>query len=327
MRAVASWCVVSALVTTCACSRPQAEEATAATAGTPRPAADGPSVGTSDTTAAHVSVDFQNVDFRVAPGVVMQVSRLQGALLATRRGSPPSFDDLGSYALQIEAGEIAMTPASLTALLNTRVFAYRGAPISNLEITIEDGRLKQKGTLHKGLDVPFTIIAEVSATRDGRIRLHPQSVKTIGIPAGGLMKLFGLELDDLIASNQARGFEIVGDDFLLTPDRLLSQPRVTGHLTAIRVEANRIVEIFGSRRAAGGDGVAKNYMYYKGGDLRFGKLTMHDTDLRLVDADPRDPFDFAPAQYATQLAAGYSKSLVNGGLRTFIPDLGEPMPR
>jgi hypothetical protein len=35
--------------------------------------------------------------------------------------------------------------------------------------------------------------------------------------------------------------------------------------------------------------------------LQFGKLIMHDTDLRLVDADPRDPFDFSPEHYNDQL--------------------------
>ena len=36
-----------------------------------------------------------------------------------------------------------------------------------------------------------------------------------------------------------------------------------------------------------------NYMYYRGGRLRFGKLTMDDTDLLLVDEDPKDPFSLA----------------------------------
>jgi hypothetical protein len=64
-------------------------------------------------------------------------------------------------------------------------------------------------------------------------------------------------------------------------------------------------------------------MYYRGGVLKFDKLTMNGTDLRLVDADPRNPFEFSPTQYARQLAAGYSKSLPNRGLRTFMLDLDQ----
>lgn len=270
-----------------------------------------------------VSVDFQNVNFHIAADAVLEVRRLQGALVPTKSGSPPSFDDLKSYTLRIDSGEVAMQPSSLTAVLNKFVFNYAGAPISNVTVAIENGQLTQKGTLHKGVAVPFTIVADVAVTPDGRIRLHPTSVKAAGVPANGLMKMFHVELDNLIKSDRSHGFEIEGNDFLLLPDRLIPEPRLSGRLTSIRIEGDRIVEVFGTRPAHGSDNVAKNYMYYRGGVLKFGKLTMTDADLRLVDADPRDPFEFSPAQYAKQLAAGYSKSLANGGLRTFMPDLDE----
>jgi hypothetical protein len=279
-------------------------------------------VATAGSGAQAVSTDFQNVRFHLGPGIVLEVRRLQGALVPTRN-TPPSFDDLGSYSLRIDAGEAAMTPASLTAVLNQHVFNYKGSPISDVEVTIEEGKLKQKGTLHKGVAVPFTIVADMAVTADGRIRLHPTSVKAAGLPAGGLMKVFHLELDKLIASNQARGFEIVDNDFLLSPDRLIPEPRIAGKLTSIRIEGDRFVEVFGSKPAHSADKVARNYMYYRGGVLKFGKLTMNDTDLRLVDMDPADPFEFSPKEYVMQLSAGYSKSLANGGLRTFMPDLDQ----
>jgi hypothetical protein len=277
-----------------------------------------------------VSVDFQNVNFHLGANAALEVRRLQGALLAAKPGSPPSFDDLQSYTLRIDSGEVAMRPASLTAVLNNFVFNYEGTPISNVTVSIENGQLKQTGTLHKGVAVPFTIVADMAVTPDGRIRLHPTSVKAVGLPAGGLMKMFHLELANLIKSNRARGFEIEDNDFLLLPDRLIPQPRISGRLTSIRIDGDRIVEVFGTRPAHGSDNVAKNYMYYRGGVLKFGKLTMSDTDLRLVDADPRDPFEFSPSEYVKQLSAGYSKSLPNGGLRTFMPDLdqaGKPQGR
>jgi hypothetical protein len=270
-----------------------------------------------------VSVDFQNVNFHLAPDAVLEVRRLQGVMDATSPGAPPSFDNLKSYTLRVDRGEVAMTPASLTAVLNRWVFNYNGTPITDVSVTIEKGQLRQTGTMHKGVAIPFTIRAELSVTPDGRIRLHPTSVKAAGVPADGLMKWFHLELDNLIKSNRARGFEIEGNDFLLLPDRLIPEPRIAGHLTAVRIEGDRIVEVFGTQPAHAADNVAKNYMYYRGGVLKFGKLTMTDTDLRLIDADPRDPFEFSPAGYITQLVAGYSKSLPNGGLRTFMPDLDQ----
>ena len=68
---------------------------------------------------------------------------------------------------------------------------------------------------------------------------------------------------------------------------------------------------------------AKNYMYYRGGVLKFGKLTMEDTDLLLVDANQNNPFDFSPAEYNRQLVAGYSKNTPGHGLIVYMPDLSE----
>jgi hypothetical protein len=54
--------------------------------------------------------------------------------------------------------------------------------------------------------------------------------------------------------------------------------------------------------------------------VRFGKLTMADTDLELLDADPADSFDFSLDHYNEQLVAGYSKSNKQGGLCVHMPD-------
>jgi hypothetical protein len=66
-----------------------------------------------------------------------------------------------------------------------------------------------------------------------------------------------------------------------------------------------------------------NYMYYRGGMLRFGKLTMVDTDLVLVDADQKGSFDFSPEEYNDQLVAGYSKNTRSHGLIVYMPDLSD----
>ena len=44
--------------------------------------------------------------------------------------------------------------------------------------------------------------------------------------------------------------------------------------------------------------------------------------MELIDADPRDPFDFWPERYVTHLVAGYSKNTPSGGLRVYMPDYG-----
>jgi hypothetical protein len=61
-------------------------------------------------------------------------------------------------------------------------------------------------------------------------------------------------------------------------------------------------------------------MAYRGNQLRFNKLTMNDTDMIIIDMDPRDPFDFFLDRYIQQLAAGYSKTTMDYGLRVYMRD-------
>lgn len=270
--------------------------------------------------AEPVNIRFHNVHLRVAPGVVLEVRDLEGTLLATSPGQPPIFDDSRSFIVRADGGTVAISPESLTRLLNDRVFAGEDSSIRNARVTIEDGRIRQDGTLKKGIRIPFSIVAELSATPDGRIRVHPTKVKAAGLPATGLMKLFGLEVDDLIKANPSAGLEIVDNDLLLSPDRLLPSPTLRGRLRDVRIEDNRIVQAYGGRVTPLPPNTRGNFMRYRGGTLRFGKLTMSDTDMRLIDADPRDPFDFSPEDYKRQLVAGYSKNTPEGGLRVYMPD-------
>jgi hypothetical protein len=68
------------------------------------------------------------------------------------------------------------------------------------------------------------------------------------------------------------------------------------------------------------DSGSRNFIYFRGGMLRFGRLTMTDTDLLIHDADESDPFDLYFAKYNAQLVAGRTRNLPNYGLRTWMVD-------
>ena len=70
-------------------------------------------------------------------------------------------------------------------------------------------------------------------------------------------------------------------------------------------------------------------MYFRGGSLRFGKLTMADAEMQVVDLNPSDPLKFDIDRYAKQLVAGYSRTLPDMGLEVYMRDidkLGEARP-
>jgi len=278
------------------------------------------------TSRGPVEAEMRHVRYHVDDHVILQIEYLRGALLPTR-DDPPWFDDPGSFAIAIDTGVVTISPASLTALLNDYVFNYDGTPLENLTVTIDRGQLKQTGTLHKMLDLPFTIRATLSATPDGRLRLHPTSVKVAGIGVKGLMRTFGIELENLVKVQQGRGVEIADNDFLLAPAGLLPPPRIQGRVTAVRVGDAAITQTFGgstrdgrSRPLHPSRPTAPNYMFFRGKVLRFGKLTMMDADLQIVDSDPKDPFDFDLAHLNEQLVAGESHNQPDFGLVTEMPD-------
>ena len=67
--------------------------------------------------------------------------------------------------------------------------------------------------------------------------------------------------------------------------------------------------------------VSRNLIYGRGGALAFGKLTMTEADLELVDDDPKDPFEVE--HWNEQLVAGYSKTTATRGLKAHMPDYND----
>jgi hypothetical protein len=270
-------------------------------------------------------VEIVNVDLHVTTDITLHVHSLRGRFRPTRPGGVPSLDDTTSYAVEVDAGEVALDEASLNALLNEHVFVGHDAPVKDLQVTIEDGMVKQKGKLDKAIDIPFKTKGTVDVTPDGKIRVHARSIKGFGLPVKGLLKALGIEMDDVIKTEGMHGVTVDENDFIIDPGQALPPPRLVGKITSVRIEGDQIVQTFGSGkivpltpRAA-----SANHIYWHGGSLRFGKLTMRDTDLELIDQDPKDPFDFSVARYNDMLVAGYSKNLARLGLRTYLPDFND----
>jgi hypothetical protein len=271
-----------------------------------------------------VQAQMKGVNFRIDPQLVLEVRHLRGALQPTQEGKPPWFDDPSSFALKIDQAEIAMTTASLAALMNHFLFAGPDAPVKDVAIEIRNGRLVQTSTLNKKVPVRATLEGEISATPEGKLLLHTTKISAGKVQVKKLLDLFGVELSDVIKSEESKGLTVVQDDLILDPEKLLPPPRMRGKVSAARIEGDRVVLIFGGGTIAHplkpSFPKARNYMYLSGGTLSFGKLTMPGTDLQIIDADPRDPFDFFLSQYAKQLVAGYSRTMPNKGLAVFMPD-------
>jgi uncharacterized protein YpmS len=265
---------------------------------------------------------MKNVNFRLARDIVLEVRALRGRLQRTKPEVPVTFDDSGSFTVDIDSAQVAVTPASLTALMNSYVLAYDGAPIKNVVVMIRGNRLIQKGTIHKGIDLPFEIEGSLSATDDGNIRVHADKIKSAHLPVKGLLHFLGEDLSKLVKQDSERGMKITGDDVILTPRTLTPPPHLEGKVARVNIAGGKIVQFFESGRhpaALVPPFHSTAYIYHRGGVLRFGKLTMNDADLEIVGDRP-GVFDFFQSEYQKQLVAGYSKNTAANGLVAHMVD-------
>ena len=268
---------------------------------------------------------MRNVALHVADGVVLDVKSLDGEFVSRRKGTPPVFDDPESYTMRIRGADLAMDSASLTNLLQQALKAHP-SPLRDVRVTIENGELHANGKLQKGVPVPFSMTATVSAARDGAMRLHATKLKAVSVPVKGLLDLVGLQMDTLLKMPPGSGMRADGDDLLMDTAAILPPPLTEGRLERVAVTGNRLtMHMVGPGKPPSRPSTlplrsARNYLYFYGGSIRFGKLTMSDADMQLIDADPRTPFDFFPAHYEAQLVAGYSRNTPRKGLQVFMPD-------
>ena len=58
-----------------------------------------------------------------------------------------------------------------------------------------------------------------------------------------------------------------------------------------------------------------------GGTVEFGKLTMHNTDLFVIDTSQHEWFEFDLANYQQQLVNGYLRLTPTAGLQIYLPDI------
>jgi len=268
-----------------------------------------------------VEFAMKNVTYHYSEPVAVHIAQLQGELVPTKAGAIVFFDDKNSFTLHLNYAEIAISCNALAQVLNENVFSSSDAPIKHLSIESKNNQLIMKGKLPQKADVAFETMGTLSADPDGRIRVHSDHVKAAHLPVKGLMDLLGIDIAGLIDTKKIHGITVEKDDIILDSEQILPAPHIQGKVTAVRIQGNDIVLTFGTTRPSNIAGQqAGNYMAFRHSDMRFGKLTMHDADLIMIDMDPGDPFDFFLDHYQDQLVAGYSKSTPQYGLRVHTRD-------
>jgi hypothetical protein len=272
-------------------------------------------------------IEIHNVDLHLTNQIVIRVRSLHGEVLRTISSRPPALDDAASFRIRVTAATVALTGNDLGALLNTVVFAYPNEPLRDLRVRTDGAEIIQTGIMHKGVDLRFRLRGKLDLTPDGRVRIHPSRVEILGINGEKVLHLLGLHLESLLDLRGAHGASVKGDDLFLDPTAILPPPAIDGRLASVRIEGDAVVQEFvrlpddtAFRAVVRADTVDQGFIYFRGGQLRFGKLLMTDTDLRIVGPGQGAPFDMSLPHYSRQLVAGRSRTLSNMGLVVDMPN-------
>lgn len=255
------------------------------------------------------TVEMRNVNLHVSDSVLLRVHELRGEVVRSSPATPATLDDARSFRIKVTSGTIAMTGEDLGGFLNANVFAYPGSPIHDLHVVIDSGAVIQTGTIHKVVDIKFRMRADVSLTPDGRIRVHPTHMTD-----QKLLHTLGLHMSDLVDVKHARGLTVDKDDIIMDALSLLPPPAVDGRLVDVHVDGNQLIERFAGDSAPAIDTTQGGYLHFRGGQLRFGRLSMSGTDLLVEAKESRGTFEVNLPHYNQQLVAGFSTTTPTGGL-------------
>jgi hypothetical protein len=252
-----------------------------------------------------------------------QVVRLSGSVVPARAGGPIVFDDVASYAIAVQHAETRLPASSMAALMNRWILPSAAAPIREVDVTFGDGVIDMRGTLVKaGAPIPFTATAEASPTPDGDVRIRVVRMTAAGVVPKGLMDALGLTMGRVAQPRRREVFHIEGDDMIVPLASMFPPPTVRGRVRGVSVTPDAMITTIGAPHDAPSTDVpdAKSYIHYRGGSVRFARLTMADVDLTMLPDSDDGPLGFSPAQYYRQLEAGHVNAEPDRGLVVHLPD-------
>lgn len=261
-----------------------------------------------------------NIMLRKGPDFRIYIVWIAGQMVRTERNENPSFDDPDSFILQIQKGVIHANIGDITNYLNST--AATDAPLKNIQIHPEGELIKINGTVKKVVSLPIEIIGSLAATPDGRVRLHVQHISVLKLPMKGLLGAFDVKLSDLTPSTNVAGVTISGNDIIFDTEKLLPPPHIRGQLTTVQVKFPDIEVIYGN---APNDPTQlaqwHNFLRFRNGAVNFGKLTMHHTDLTMIDAANEPWFDLDLVNYQNQFVNGVTRMTAQAGVEIYMPSL------
>jgi hypothetical protein len=294
----------------------------------PEPAASA-QASTSNTLRPKMAADLEptlvyahNLLLQKGPDFRIYISWIRGQMRRTQANVNPSFDEPDSFVFEIQKGVIRANIGDISHFLNAN--APGNAPLKNITIEPDGDQLVLHGNVHKIISLPIELRGTLGSTPDGLVQFHLTKLDVLKLPLKRLLGGLHVQLDDLVHTSDMPGITIAGNDIFFDTQKLLPPPHIHGRLTSVRVLVPDIEVVYGGANVDE-TRLAQwhNFLKLSGGTIDFGKLTMHNVDLIMIDASTDPWFDLDLVNYQAQLVNGYTRMTPQAGLEIFMPDLDE----
>lgn len=260
-----------------------------------------------------------NILLRKGPHFRVYVRWIRGVMQRSGKRNP-SLDAPESFVLEIQKGIISVKLADIADFLNNDGAAK--APLHDITLANEDGQLRLHGTVHKVVSLPVRLDGTLAPLPDGRLRYHLDKLNVMKVPMKGLLGLFHVSIADLMPNTPLPGVTIQGNDVYFDTQRLLPPPHIRGNITSVTLTGDQLTVRYGG---ANNDEQSlaqwHNFLRLVGGTLDFGKLTMRQADLTMIDASDGPWFDLDLANYQAQLIYGTTRITQQAGIEVYMPNV------
>jgi hypothetical protein len=272
-----------------------------------------------------VSIRLQNVRFHWSPKVYVDARNM--ALRAVPvDGNMVDFDDLNSFVMALQQSTVVLTPGVLEGMLNESVFNYPESKLRDLKVQLgqEDKgyAVRMTGRVDIVAWIPFSMVAYLDVDRStNTLVMNIDRMKVFGfLPATKLVRWSPFHLERMIPMPPNKSLMISGNKIMIKPFALFPPPRVTGTVSAVAVSADGIRLTFAGKEIPAPQLDARNYVYLRGGRAQFGHFCTNDTDILILDQDPRTPFNFTLANYQSLIPRSRIEIHDTRSARVTMPD-------
>lgn len=267
----------------------------------------------------------RNLLYRLDKNITMNLIDMNADIILKDPSLPFVPANKDDYELAVHHATVMKGANDLEALMNTYVFNDRDTPIRNVKMSFKGDRLVMQGEMKQVVWVKFEMEGVMSPTPQGKIRMTPKSVKSLGLRIDGLMKLVGLEMAKLVKMKAEKGLTMDGNDIIMDPSRLYPPPALKGFVTAVSISDNAMhIEMNDGKARPWPETPVANppsMLLMWGGDVLINATLSLNAKMQILDATPSTPMVFALDRYREQLEAGFVTPTRAGHMIAYVPDV------